>query len=165
MKETIRFIGVALVISLLLIGNVFADNKQATHTISVTIPEQVYLSLSLTNVTFDFTDREDDTLEESLEVTYRCNKAGGDWRLAVSGTDFTSNLSPDSFSVGHLQWKTEGESYQPMPETASEEVGAIVATGNNPAPNKTKVYYQMSMPTDVHAGDYTNTITYTLLVP
>lgn len=165
MKKTIRLLSLALLVILTMLGTAFA-NDRATHTISVTIPEKVEIILSRTNIDFGFVMDGPEVLEDSLDVTYRCNKSGGDWQLTISGTDFTSATSPDTFSVDYLKWKRAKDGmYQDMPKTTPGEVGAVVATGNTPGYNTTKIYYQMTMPTDVHAGQYTNTVTYSLIVP
>jgi len=147
----------------LLVGTVFAVD--ATHEIIVTIPEILELELSediidlgsFVEVGGVFQERIAST--NPLVVKYRCNYPNG-WELRVSAVDFVNTDNADmKIPVDHLSWGTTPEAINNTMATS----GNVVASGKEPVNTSINIYYALKLPENPFAGQYSTTVTYTLL--
>lgn len=153
-----------VILLLLALGTTFAAQK--THEIIVTIPEIVELELSEDTIdlgSFLVGDLLQSRIEAAapLKVTYRCNHRDG-WALMVSATPFQNSVDPTlTIPVDYLFFGTEpGKTNNRMAEATNE---VEVASGLNPVNATTEIYYAMELPENAYAGEYSSTVTYTLI--
>lgn len=151
-----------IILLVLVLGTTFA--AQETHDIIVTIPEIAELELSEDSIDLGsflvgnvLQDRIVSTTP--LKVSYRCNHMDG-WALKVSATAFQNAVDPSiTIPVNYLYFGTEpGKINNRMSE---EEIQ--VATGLEPVNTTTEIYYAMDLPENAYAGEYSSTVTYTLV--
>ena len=159
--------GLLIILLCLTLGTVLAMEK--SHDIIVYIPQYVELNLSETSITLgSFMDGTGNIVErletsEPLVVTYRCNSPNG-WSLTVAASNFIHNEDPlKTFPVSYLTWGTDsGSVNKPMPLKDSEPA-AVVATGTALSIQNSDIYYAVNYPENTYAGNYTSTVTYSLI--
>ncbi|NLW60641.1 MAG: hypothetical protein GX073_09920 [Firmicutes bacterium] len=143
-------------------GTTFAIQK--SHDIIVTIPEIAELELSTDSIDLGsflvgsmLQERVVSTTP--LRVTYRCNHRDG-WALKVSATAFQNAVDPSvTIPVDYLYFGTEPD----KTDQRMSETEVVVASGLEPVNTSTEIYYAMELPENAYAGEYSSTVTYTLV--
>lgn len=151
-----------IVLLVIVLGTSFAVEK--THDIIVTIPEIAELELSedsidLGNFLVGNVLQNRIVSATPLKVTYRCNHMDG-WALKVSATAFQNAIDPSiTIPVNYLYFGTAPD----KTDTQMSETDIVVATGLEPVNTTTEIYYAMDFPENAYAGEYSTTVTYTLV--
>lgn len=152
-----------MLLLVLLVGSALAIDK--THDIIVTIPEILELELSTDLIDLGSFIEVGGVLQERiasttpLVVKYRCNYPNG-WELRVSAVDFVNSEHADlKIPVDHLSWGTTPEAINNTMATS----GNVVASGKEPVNTSINIYYALKLPENPFAGQYSTTVTYTLL--
>lgn len=157
MKVILPFILLVLVL-----GTTYAVEK--THDIIVTIPEIAELELSEDSIDLGSFLVGNVLLDRivsatPLKVSYRCNHLDG-WALKVSATAFQNAVDPSiTIPVNYLYFGTEPD--KTNKQMSESEIQ--VATGLEPVNTTTEIYYAMELPENAYAGEYSSTVTYTLV--
>ncbi|HHT49302.1 MAG TPA: hypothetical protein GXZ98_08440 [Firmicutes bacterium] len=161
MRRGLRLI-LPLLLVVLLVGT--ALMAEQTHMIYVTIPEFLELELSATSIDLGsfmvngvLMDRIAST--EPLVVKYRCNHTSG-WELKVSANDFVHTARADvTIPAAYLSWGKDADAINNV--MANHE--SVVETGMDPVDASINIYYAMDLPENSLAGEYSSTVTYTLV--
>ncbi|NLM38247.1 MAG: hypothetical protein GX202_09005 [Firmicutes bacterium] len=161
MRKELKLV-LSIVLLALVLGTTFAVEK--THDIIVTIPEIAELELSDDSI--DLGSFLVGSVLQSrivsatpLKVTYRCNNMDG-WALKVSATAFQNSSDPSiTIPVNYLYFGTAPD----QTDTQMSETEILVATGMEPVNTTTNIYYAMDFPENAYAGEYSSTVTYTLV--
>ena len=158
MRRSLKVILPTLLVVLSIVTVLAAEQS---HDIVVTIPEFLELSLSETRMDLGSFGELQNTLvtQNPLKVSYRCNHANG-WSLNVKASDFIHGSDPDlTFSVTNLSWGTNPDAINNQMSAGETEV----AGSRQPVNTTTDIYYAVRYPGDIHAGQYTSEVTYTLV--
>lgn len=168
MKRTSIILALLLTLALTVSGAVMAaDEYAADHELKVTIPENIYIELSVSEEDIiDFgTIYAGDTYQanDSVTLTYRCNKKT-DWVLTASAGKFCT-VEGEELPVNKLNIVIDGSRSNIL------ENAVDIDNNTNPDPAKEKsidIGYELYISSqnfeEAFAGDYTSVVTYTLFV-
>lgn len=163
----------AFLLTLVVGGAAMADSLEASHNLTVTIPSVTKVELEEADETISFgtintAGKYTGKLGEkdSFTVTYRCNKKGS-WELKVSAGQFVGTAG-EVLPATALNLYFGGTKYNILNTDATGGVSVDSDLSSGAATQSVELGYELEISESdfdqAYAGDYSNTVTYTLFV-